>query len=226
MRRLIILRPEPGASASVSLARELGIDALAIPLFEIEPLEWEAPEAGGFDGLLLTSANAVRCAGDKLIALRGLKVYAVGDATAAAARQAGFDIASSGSAGVARLLASIEAGKKLLHLAGEDRVELGELPHEITPLAVYRSAALPVPEDLHQVGGAVVAVHSPRAGERLAILADERKLDRSSIAIAAISRATADCIGQGWEQVRVAEKPDDPALLALAKELCDKPPQE
>ena len=48
--------------------------------------------------------------------LRGLKVYAVGEATADAARDAGFDIAATGDAGVDRLLGSIEPDLKLLHL--------------------------------------------------------------------------------------------------------------
>ena len=59
-------------------------------------------------GCLLTSANAVRCGGEQLHSLRGLKAYAVGEATAEAAREAGFDIAATGDAGVDRLLGSIE----------------------------------------------------------------------------------------------------------------------
>ena len=86
MRRVIVLRPEPGASETVARARELGLDAVAIPLFEVEAVEWTAPEAGGFDGLLLTSANAIRHGGDQLQSLRGLPVYAVGKATSEAAR--------------------------------------------------------------------------------------------------------------------------------------------
>ena len=82
MRRLLVLRPEPGASETVRRAHERGLDAVAIPLFEIETARWEVPEAGGFDGLLLTSANAVRHGGEQLQALRGLPVYAVGQATA------------------------------------------------------------------------------------------------------------------------------------------------
>ena len=47
-------------------------------------------------------------AANSLNELRGLPVYAVGTATAEAARDAGFDIASVGEAGVERLLGSIE----------------------------------------------------------------------------------------------------------------------
>jgi uroporphyrinogen-III synthase len=221
MRRLTILRPEPGASASLALARELGIEASAMPLFKVEPLPWKAPEAAGFDALLLTSANALRHGGPQLKELRRLKVYAVGDATAEAARQAGFDIASIGSMGVERLLGSIATGQRLLHLCGEDRVEPGDTRHQIVALPVYRAAELPPPDHLKEAD--VVAVHSPRAARRFAELALDRGLDRSAISIAAISRATADAAGGDWQEVRVARKPDDRYLLALAKELCNKP---
>ena len=96
MTRVLVLRPEPGASATVDRARAMGLDAVATPLFEVEPLDWDVPEASGFDGVLLTSANALRHGGDGLQALRGLKAYAVGDATAQAAREAGFDVAATG----------------------------------------------------------------------------------------------------------------------------------
>jgi uroporphyrinogen-III synthase len=219
MRRLTILRPEPGASASLALARELGIEADVLPLFKIEPIAWQVPDPAGFDGLLLTSANAVRFAGDGLLTLRGLEVYAVGDATADEARKAGFDIASSGSAGVERLLGSIEGGRKLLHLCGQDRTEVDETRHAITAVPVYRSVQLPRPDGIDSVE--VVAVHSPRAARRFAELFEEG--DRSAVAVAAISEAAAGAVGGGWNAVVIAQKPDERCLLALAKELCDKP---
>jgi uroporphyrinogen-III synthase len=63
MRPVLVLRPEPGASATVERARERGLSAIPIPLFEIQSLEWDAPDPAGFEGVLLTSANAVRFAG-------------------------------------------------------------------------------------------------------------------------------------------------------------------
>ena len=215
MRRLFVLRPQPGADATVKSATAMGLDAVAMPLFKIEPVDWEAPEAGGFDGLLLTSANAVRQAGEQLQALRGLRAYAVGEATAGAAREAGFDIASTGDAGVERLLGSIESGLKLLHLCGEHRTAV-EAKQAITAVPVYRSAELP-PPDPAMVNGQTVAVHSPRAGRRLAEIVD----DPSTIRIAAISEAAASAAGTGWDVCEAAETPDDGALLALAARLCD-----
>jgi uroporphyrinogen-III synthase len=218
MKRLLVLRPEPGASVTVDRAKALGLDAFAVPLFEIEPIAWEPPPATKFDALLVTSANALRCAGDALLELRGLEVHAVGEATAEAARETGFSIASVGDAGVDRLLASIDPGLKLLHLCGEDRREPGASRQEITPVAVYRALELDSP-DLRQASDSVALIHSPRAGRRLGQLI----ADRGSISIAAISEAAAETPGSGWAAVEVASAPNDEALLALAARLCNKP---
>ena len=221
MRRLVILRPEPGASTTAERARERGLEPVIVPLFEIEPVGWRAPQAGGFDGLLLTSANAVRMAGKELSKLRALRVYAVGEATAAAARESGFAIAGTGDAGIDRLLGSIEPQLKLLHLAGEDRRQPAGVRQTITAITVYRAKPLDRP-DLSQAEGAVLLVHSPRAGRRLG----ERTTDRGSMVIAAISPAAAEAAGDGWERVEVAEAPNDEAVLALAARLCNTlPPQ-
>ena len=222
MRRLFILRPEPGASATVERARALGLDAEPMPLFKVEPLEWQAPEAGSFDALLLTSANAVRHGGEKLCDYRGLKVLAVGEATASAAREAGFDIKATGESGVERLLYSFESDLKLLHLAGEDRVD-ADTQQEIIAVPVYRAAELPEPQGFARIAGQAVAVHSPRAARRLAELAGQAAIDRGEVRVAAISAAAASAAGNGWERCEAAEKPDDGALLALAARLCDKP---
>ena len=222
MARVLVLRPEPGAGATVQRARALGLDPVAIPLFEIQPVKWQAPEPGGFDGVLLTSANALRCGGEELRALRALPAYAVGEATADAAREAGFDIASTGDAGVDRLLSSIERDLRLLHLCGEERRTPEDARQQITPIAVYRSKPLPAP-DLSCVSGSVALIHSPRAGQRFAEVVGEGARARWSIAIAAISRAAAEAVGNGWSSVDVADQPSDEALLALAARLCNKP---
>ena len=222
MRRVIVLRPEPGASATVARARDLGLDAVAIPLFEVEPVAWQAPDASDFDALLLTSANAVRRGGSKLEALRALPVHAVGAATAEAARDAGFVIASSGSGGVDELLDSLEPGLRLLHLCGEDRRAPAGPRQPNTAIPVYRSRTIDPPPDLGHATGSVVLIHSPRAGQRFAQLTDER----GTIAIAAVSGAAAAIVGTGWGEIQVAPEPSDDALLALAARLCNtSPPQ-
>ena len=221
MKRLLVLRPQPGASATVAKARERGLDPIVVPLFEIQPVAWQALEPPSFDGLLLTSANAVRHGGEGLHALRGLKVYAVGETTAEAAREAGFDVAAVGEAGVDRLLGSIAPEFKLLHLCGADRTAPKQARQAIRPVVVYRSIPLPAP-DLSSAAGAVALVHSPRAGARLA----ELVRDRRSVTVAAISAAAADAVGSGWRVVEAAKRPNDDALLALAARLCNNSPPQ
>ena len=79
MRRLIILRPEPGAIASLERAKALGLDAISIPLFEVCPLAWTPPDPDEFDAVLATSANAMRHAGAALKPFRHLPLHAVGE---------------------------------------------------------------------------------------------------------------------------------------------------
>jgi len=219
MTRVVVLRPEPGASETVARAAERGLDAVSVPLFRIEPIEWPTPDASQFDALLFTSANAVRFGGPGLAALRELPVHAVGEATAAAAREAGFNIVAVGDAGVERLIAAIEPKIRLLHLAGEHRTALSR---PMTAIAVYRSRPVEPPEALKTAEEATVLLHSPRAGRAFADAADRMGLDRASIQIAAISTAAAEASGTGWAAIESAERPTDEALLALAERLCDK----
>ncbi|MEO6225559.1 MAG: uroporphyrinogen-III synthase [Sphingomicrobium sp.] len=218
MKRVLVLRPQPGASITAREARELGLEAVIAPLFEIRPLDWRPPNPAQFDGLLLTSANAVRHGGPGLLALRGLPVFAVGGSTAGSARHAGFAIAATGAAGIEELTRAIDPGLRLLHLCGADRRDpvTPGLPSEA--IAVYCAEAVAAP-DLSAAAGSVALIHSPRAGQRFAELVG----DRSTITIAAISAAAADAAGSGWETVATAPQPNDAALLALAVRLCNTP---
>lgn len=218
MRPLVIVRPEPGASATARAAEQLGLTAVVMPLFVVEPIEWEAPDPGKFDGLLLTSANAVRHAGAAIERFRSLPVHCVGQATAAAARDAGFSIAIVGNDGVDALLEAVPRGLRLLHLTGADRREPQSPKQSIQALAVYRATELPAPEGLEALEDAVIAVHSPRAASRLAELP---RLQRKTIAIAAISSEAAAAAGPGWKKAKAAAEPTDTALLALAARLCN-----
>lgn len=221
MRPLIIVRPEPGASASASAAEQLGLKAVVMPLFVVQPVEWRAPDPTKFDGLLLTSANAVRHGGAEIDRVRDLPAHCVGEATAAAARDAGFSIASVGAGGLDALLAKLSGDMWLLHLCGRDRREPQAPRQSIRVVPVYEAVRLPPPKSPEAFEGAVVAVHSPRAASRLAELADEEGLRRETIAIAAISEEAAAAAGAGWAAAKSAAEPSDSALLALAASLCN-----
>lgn len=210
MRPLLILRPEPGATATARRAEAYGLASGCHPLFLLQPLPWTLPK-GDFDGLLLTSANAVRLAG----ALPDLPVHAVGEATAAAARSAGAQVATVGEGGVDALLATLAPDLRLLQLAGEDRIAPTAPRQQIISVPVYRAEPLPLPP-ADVIEGCVLLVHSPAAGRRLAHFTGRRELVR----IAAISPAAAEACGTGWERIEAADRPSDEALLSLAAELC------
>lgn len=214
MKPLLILRPEPGNSATAAGARALGLDVQPSPLFEVAPVAWTAPAASEFDYLLLTSANALRHGGAELAKLRELGVLAVGPATAAAAREAGFRVVRTGDAGVGGLLDTLPAGQRVLHLTGVDHQRAGDR-HSVRTIAVYRA------NPLHctlPAGEFVALVHSARAGARLAHLAP----DRSRIAVAAISAAAAAACGNGWAAIESVATPDEATMLALAARLCQE----
>lgn len=221
MRPLAILRPEPGSSATQGSARKLGIETIRMPLFAIEPIEWRVPSTASFDGLLLTSANAVRHGGDGIERLKGLKAHCVGETTASEARNAGFEIASIGNSNIEGLLEALPGALRLLHLCGVDRREPADPRQIIERIPVYRASELPPPANLERIEGAVAATHSPRAASRLSDLVRQAGLRRDRIAIAAISEASALAAGPGWERVEFAAEPTDAALLALAAALCN-----
>lgn len=212
---LIVLRPEPGAGVSMARARAAGVDAIAVPLFALEPVAWQPPSIEGYQALLLTSANAVTLAGPELAALASLPAWCVGEATAAAARAVGLTVGRVGAAGVQAL---VDAGGavRLLWLGGEDRTAV-QAPDggRIDAIAVYRAAPLPV-DPLALQGPAVVLVHSTRAAQRIAGIAPQR----AALRLVAISPAVAAACGQDWHSVAIATRPDDAEMVAIAAKLC------
>lgn len=197
----------------------MGMEVVALPLFEIVAVDWVRRAEGDHDALLLTSANAIAHGGAGIEALSGLPVAAVGAATAAAARARGLTVMIEGSGGVDDLLARLPGRLRLLHLAGEDRVVPAPAHHSIDTVTVYK--AVPIGGiDFAAIEGAVVALHSPRAALCFVDLVDQAGCDRSSTAIAALSDAVAVAAGAGWQEVAVAAVATDAALLALARPLC------
>lgn len=211
MKPLAVLRPEPGNTATAARIAAAGGTAIRLPLFAVRPLDWTVPDPADHDAVFLTSANAVRHAGPGLAALVALPVHAVGQATADAAIAAGLRVARVGDDDAMALAAAAEA-RRALHLAGRDRAT-ATLPGVSRTIAVYASEPVtPDPAKLAALNGAVVLVHSPRAGARLA----ELVADRAGIAVAAISQAAATAAGPGWATVCVAARPGDAALVRAA----------
>lgn len=220
---LIVIRPQPGADATATAARELGLDPRVFPLFEVVPVAWESPDPADIDGLLIGSANAVRYAGAALAGFHGKPVHAVGQATAAAARAAGLSVAASGSGGLNSVLAGIPGQPRLLRLAGREHVALTVPPGiALMERIVYASEPRPMPPELTVLlrAPAVVLLHSAIAATHFATECGRLGINRARLVLATIGpRVTAAC-GGGWGELATAARPDDAALLAQARHLC------
>ncbi len=230
MAALIVIRPQPGNDATVAAARAAGIEAHGFPLFAVTPRSWQVPAPGQHDALLIGSANALRHGGPGLAALRHLPVYAVGETTAAAARAAGFTIAHAGSGGLQTVLGELAPQhRRLLRLAGDDRVSLA-LPSGVSmdERVVYASEPQPFPAELAAMlqRPVIIALHSAEAAHHLAASCVRHSIRRAPLRIAVLGPRIAQAAGEGWGEVAVAALPSDPALLALARQMCQDPVPE
>jgi uroporphyrinogen-III synthase len=228
--QVLITRPRPQA---LELARRLeaqGDTALIEPLLTIERIPDALPDLAGVQAILLTSANAVPALSE---AARHLPVFAVGAATAAAAREAGcVTVVSAEGAGgdLARLVVRRcrpDAGA-LLHLAGEKvRPEPAALfaaaGFALRRHAVYRAAAARALSPatvaaLRRQEVEAVLLFSPRTARTFALLVGKHGLQASLGATAAIclSAAVAEaCRALAWQGIYTSRRPELPALLEV-----------
>ncbi|MCC2601411.1 uroporphyrinogen-III synthase [Sphingopyxis yananensis] len=222
---LLIIRPQPVAEQSCQRAQALGLDAHSLPLFAAQAIRWAVPDIAPYDALLVTSAQAMRLGGAGLQQLLPLPVYAVGAASADAARAKGFRVEQVGDSDGQTLLGEMQTKgiRTILWLNGRDHSVLdGGLAqlHRLPCYAVDRIAPPPQWHDLVK-NEAVLMAHSTRAAEYLNDLVPS---PRDHLTLIAISSKVAAAAGAGWGQMLVADHPTDAAMLAVAAKLCHKQP--
>lgn len=220
---VLVLRPEPGNTETVERLAALGFPTVAAPLFTIEPVDWSPPDPDAFDAVLLTSANAARHGGAGLSRFCHMPTYAVGPATADAAKRAGFLSVRTGGGDAAATIPMLVADghRHVLHPGGAQRRAFDPLGLSIAAVPVYRSrptdAADALVARIAAAGATVALIHSPRAGERFAQLVPLPL--RPTIALVAISPAAAKACGPGWRAVTIAAVPDQDAMLSRLQTL-------
>src|SRR5207302_9224425 len=122
--RALVTRPRAEAAALAEALRARGVEAIVEPLLEIRYRDGPAPDLAGVQAVLCTSANGVRALA-RLSRERAVPLFAVGEASAARAREEGFARVESAGGNVddlARLACErlrLEDGR-LLHVAGSD----------------------------------------------------------------------------------------------------------
>jgi uroporphyrinogen-III synthase len=122
--RALITRPRAEAERLAALLAPLGIAAVVEPLIAVSERAVEAPDLGGVQAVLCTSANGVRALA-RASAERSVALFAVGDATAARARAEGFRHVESAGGDVEDLAYLVSRrlkpqGGRLLHVAGSE----------------------------------------------------------------------------------------------------------
>ncbi|MDM8352398.1 uroporphyrinogen-III synthase, partial [Brevundimonas diminuta] len=93
IRRVWVTRAEPGAARTADRLTALGFTPITAPLLTLEPLPGAldaVPAPAAVAALALTSPNGVEAFAPLISRFRRHPVFAVGDATAEAARAAGF----------------------------------------------------------------------------------------------------------------------------------------
>ena len=227
---VLVTRPEPGASATARQLRRLGFTPEVAPLLTIASLGAALPPPEALQGIVVASQHAVPLLPQSH---RGVPLFAVGQATAANARQNGFaEVRSAdGDAGaLAALVArSIVPGNRPLLLAaglGQGhhlRRLLIESGFTVERREVY--AAHPV-DALPQTARSMICgcrrgrvlLFSRETALCLSRLIQETELlaGLSTLDLAAISRPVAEAVGDlPWRSIRVAMKPTENAVLAL-----------
>lgn len=166
MKRVLLTRAREDGERTAAKLRAMDHEPLLSPVLEIAPTGARLPD-GPFDGVIVTSAHAIRCAGPEISKLAPAPLYVVGERTARAATQAGLRVAAT-APDVARLAAALRemdrapsgaqlldeaearlkarAPMRFLYLAGRDRKSaleraLREDGREIATVEVYEARA-------------------------------------------------------------------------------------
>lgn len=232
----VITRPHDDDDELAEALKKRGFRPFAEPLLTIEFLPGPALSRSLYQSVLLTSGNGARALaarlGDDLALWNDLPVFTVGDATARAAREAGFRQVTSAGGAVDSLAALVRSCLKpsngaLLQIAATDLA--GDLQGQLTAAGftidkqnLYRarpvaalSATLIDQWRRHQIGA--VLFFSPRTAATFASLATAQGLaeDCGNVVAACLSAAVAARLGDlPWRSVQVADRPTQAALLA------------
>jgi uroporphyrinogen-III synthase len=234
---VLVTRPHPDDEATASALRDRGFEVLRAPMLRFEPVKFSDDEDAAYAAVIVTSANALRAIASQLAGSRLVKLplFAVGEHTAAAAREAGFTqvMTAKGDASALRdlVLASVKAkqlkkASTLLYLAGADLArdlagELGEKGFTVVTHTTYRMVpASSLPQEICDafVANRIEAVlhYSRRSARAFLEAARSGGVEISALALpqCCISAAVAAVLRDaGATQVTAAAQADENALF-------------
>ena len=225
--RILVTRPVEDGEEIAARLHAMGHEALLAPLLTLEFIDGPEPDFTGVQAILASSANGIRALVQRS-ARRDLPVFAVGPQTTEEARNAGFATVKNAD-GDAKTLAQAAARwttpdkGALLHVCGEEAP--GTLADDLTARSftvrravLYRmAAATDLPAEIQAALPTLDAVlfFSPRTAKIFVELAHAR-MPRQLMALC-ISPATAAVLeGENFAEIRIAARPNQAELLALA----------
>ncbi len=228
--KIIITRPSPDAEVFAGEISRLGAEPVMSPVMAIR-MRRAPVDLGGVGALAFTSANGVRafCANSST---RNHPVFAVGEATAAAATAAGFADVSAAKSDVeslATLIAMAKPSSVVLHLAGSARA--GDLAALLAAKGVAaRRAVLYDAEKIARLSpeaeaallknprDVAVALFSPRSArlfvEQVASAGLTGQL-REALALCLSADVAAAACETGWNAVEIAPSRKMEAMAQL-----------
>lgn len=226
---ILITRPQPDAARFADQVRtRVGdrAEILCSPLLRIEP-GGTLPDLRGNEVLIFTSRNGVAGfshLGDR----RGHACYAVGDATAEAAQEAGLRVISAGgnaTALLARIAADGCTGPFLhlhgRHMAADVAAALRNAGHTAADAVVYDQIEQPMTDEARAVLAGTDPVILPLMSPRSARVFFAQGADCAApLLVAALSRNVAEAVpGDAAHRVQVATTPDAAGILAVLHDL-------
>lgn len=219
--KILVTRPEPGASATAARLAELGHEPILAPCLTITARAAKLPVLPA--ALIITSGQAVPGLPDRL---RQVPVFCVGDATAGRLRQAGFTSVASAGGDASDLLRLISARRlpgthvlvtgRALGLALTGQLRAAGIP--VLRRVVYAArpvSALDAPVRAALAAGQIAAALFFSA-ETAAAFARLHPPATDGMDAYALSPAVADALRElPWRAIHVAEAPTEADLLAL-----------
>jgi uroporphyrinogen-III synthase len=243
--RVLVTRPADEAERLIVALDGIGCDTLLAPMLEVSLVTPSpAVPTAGVQAFLVTSANGARALAAALGPVprgRGIPVFAVGEASAAATRDLGF-VSVEAAGGDVAALAALVAERcvprlgRLVHAAGsvvarDLRGVLEAKGFTVERIVLYEAvpARALSPEIAATVGGGrldAILFFSPRTAETFVTLAIQAGCAGAVVGLAAVCLSAA--VAQAaqalpWRRIVVAARPDQTALVeSLAGVLADK----
>lgn len=228
--RILLTRPREDSERLARKLEALGHEVLIEPLLTIEPDLGSPLDLDGVQAVLFTSANGARAFALRS-ARRDLRVFAVGDATAAAAREFGFTQVESADGDVGDLARLVRERLKpgdgpVLHAAGS--VTAGDLPgmleadgFEVRRAVLYRAEPVTALSDdtvaaLRAGRVDMVVFFSPRTAKTFASLAAAADLRAACARIVMLGLSPAVVAAAAelpWLAREAAARPNEAALI-------------